>query len=85
MKTALLFITALVALSECQNDPIVEVELGSFRNTKHGVSGQVFKADDSTIKVKNFNYDGAGKLKKNLINLLICVKYDTTDLAWHDE
>ena len=64
MKTALLFITALVALSECQNDPIVEVELGSFHNTKHGVSGQVFKADDSTISIKNFNYDGTGKLKQ---------------------
>ena len=82
MKTALLFITALVALSECQNDPIVEVELGSFHNTKHGVSGQVFKADDSTISIKNFNYDGTGKLKqKNLINSLTCVKYNTKDLA----
>merc|ERR1712184_208443 len=58
MKTALLFITVLVALSECQNDPVPSVKLGNFQNTKHAVSGQVFKADDSTISIKNFNYDG---------------------------
>ena len=64
MKTALVFITVLVALSECQNDPIQSVGLGDFQKTKHKVSGQVFKADDSTISIKNFNYDGNGKLKQ---------------------
>ena len=64
MNTALLFITVLVALSECQNDPVPSVKLGAFQNTKHKVSGQVFKADDSTISIKNFNYDGTGKLKQ---------------------
>ena len=68
MKTALLFITVFVALSECKNhkhsnDAITEVELGPFQNTQHGVRGQVFKADNSTINIKYFDYDGTGKLK----------------------
>ena len=58
MRTAFLFLT-VVALSICQDDPLVE--LGSFQDTTHGVSGQVFKADDSTIKIKMFNYDGNGE------------------------
>ena len=68
MKTALLFITVFVALSECKkqkhsNDAITEVELGRFQNTQHGVRGQVYKADNSTINIKYFDYDGTGKLK----------------------
>ena len=60
MRTALLLQIVFFALSECQNDPALWTELGEFQNTKHGVSGQVFKADDKTIKIKNFNYDGTG-------------------------
>ena len=66
MKTALLFITVFIALSECKkhsNDAVTEVELGAFQNTQHGVRGQVFKADNSTINIKYFDYDGTGKLK----------------------
>merc|ERR1712110_686091 len=61
MKTALLFITVFVALSECKkhsNDAITEVELGPFQNTQHGVRGKVYKADNSTINIKYFDYDG---------------------------
>ena len=68
MKTALLFTTVFVAFSECKKDKhsdnaVTEVELGAFQNTQHGVRGQVYKADNSTINIKYFDYDGTGKLK----------------------
>ena len=68
MRKAFLFL-AVLALSKCQDDPapLPLVELGSFRDTTHGVSGQVFKADDSTIKIKMFNYDGNGKLIQRIV------------------
>ena len=58
MRTALLLQIVFFALSECQNVP--GTELGEFQNTQHGVSGQVYKVDDNTIKIENFNYDGTG-------------------------
>ena len=75
MKTALLFITVFVALSECKkhsnsNNPVTEVELGTFQNSQHGVRGQVYKADNSTINIKYFDYDGAGKLNKDFNQLI---------------
>ena len=61
MRTALLLQAVFFALSECQNDPVPLTELGKFPpNTKHSVRGQVYKLDDNTIKIENFNYDGLG-------------------------
>ena len=60
MRTALLLQAVFFALSECQNGPAPLTELGEFKNTKHAVSGQVYKLDDNTIKIENFNYDGTG-------------------------
>ena len=73
MKTALLFITVFIALSECKkhkNDAVTEVELGPFQNTQHAVRGRVYKADDSTIHIKSFDYDGTGKLKQLIYSLI---------------
>ena len=73
MKTALLFITLFVVLSECKkhsNNPVTEVELGTFQNTQHGVRGQVYKADNYTLNIKSFDYDGAGKLKQLIYSLI---------------
>ena len=73
MKTALLFITLFVVLSECKkhsNNPVTEVELGTFQNTQHGVRGQVYKADNYTLNIKYFDYDGTGKLKQLIYSLI---------------
>ncbi|GAV08475.1 skeletor [Ramazzottius varieornatus] len=35
--------------------------LGKFVNAMHGVSGQVMAIDESTILIKNFNFDGASE------------------------
>ena len=73
MKTALLFMTVCFVLSECKkhgNNPVTEVELGTFQNTKHGVRGQVYKADNYTLNIKSFDYDGAGKLKQLIYSLI---------------
>lgn len=55
MITSLLFITALVGPVFCGVK--IAALLGEFQNTRHGVSGMVYKTDDYTIKIQNFNYD----------------------------
>ena len=61
MRTALLLQAVFFALSECQNNPVQLTELGKFQKTQHAVRGQVYKIDDNTIKIENFNYDGTGR------------------------
>ena len=55
MITFLLSLTVLVSVSECGVK--IAASLGEFQNTRHGVSGMVYKTDDYTIEIQNFNYD----------------------------
>ena len=36
------------------------VKIGDLNNLAHGVGGEVFAMDDSTLLIKGFRYDGAG-------------------------
>ena len=37
-----------------------KIKIGELKNLHHGVSGTVYAADDTTILIEDFNYDGAG-------------------------
>ena len=51
----------LSVLAVCAYCVVAEkIKIGELENLHHGVSGSVFAADDNTLVIENFNYDGAG-------------------------
>ena len=52
----------LSVLAICLSAALAEkIKIGDLSNLHHGVSGEVYAADDNTIVVENFKYDGAGE------------------------
>ncbi len=37
-----------------------EVKVGKFRNLHHGIAGTVYAVDEHTLRIEDFEYDGAG-------------------------
>ena len=52
----------LSVLAICLSAALAEnIKIGDLSNLHHGVSGEVYAADDNTIVIENFKYDGAGE------------------------
>ncbi|XP_043677738.1 protein Skeletor, isoforms B/C isoform X1 [Vespula pensylvanica] len=47
-------------VGQAKNGPNYGREIGSFQEYAHGIKGIIYAADDSTIFIKGFSYDGRG-------------------------
>ena len=50
----------LLGVTTCQVQQEVEVEVGQLSSLQHGVGGTVFTRGDSTLLIRQFQYDGQG-------------------------
>ena len=59
----------LTVLAICLSAALAEnIKIGDLSSLQHGVSGEVYAADDNTIVLENFKYDGAGETRLLLIS-----------------
>jgi len=56
-RTALSLILAVAVFAVANAE---EKFIGKFTNYHHGIAGEVYAADEQTLKIKGFEYDGAG-------------------------